>query len=178
MNSRRLLLDVFQEKSSKRDIVLFWLLTLCYWIRDWPPNAYTSFSLGRRKIRLIEGNAKCRHLKKLTCKGTLRQVFICLRPPPLLGFCLGWSSNFAGSETGQIQTVKVLQNMVSNRTTCLPPLHTVYVHTISYSHREGGGGVVEPERRGEGRQGRVRSQIWVENTNLTECTKEIGNSSL
>ncbi len=30
----------------------------------------------RRKIRLIEVNAKCRHLKKLTCKGTLRQVFI------------------------------------------------------------------------------------------------------
>ncbi len=29
--------------------------------------------------------------KKLTCKGTLRQVFICLRPPPLLVFCLGWS---------------------------------------------------------------------------------------
>ncbi len=34
----------------------------------------------RRKIRLIEGNAKCRHLKKFTCKGTLRQVFISLRP--------------------------------------------------------------------------------------------------
>jgi hypothetical protein len=33
-----------------------------------------------RKIRLIEGNAKCCHLKKFTCKGTLRQVFICLRP--------------------------------------------------------------------------------------------------
>jgi hypothetical protein len=30
----------------------------------------------RRKIRLKEGNAKCRQLKKLTCKGTLRQVFI------------------------------------------------------------------------------------------------------
>ncbi len=29
-----------------------------------------------RQIRLIEGNAKCRHLKKLTCKGTLRQLFI------------------------------------------------------------------------------------------------------
>ncbi len=29
---------------------------------------------SRRKIRLIEGNAKCRHLKKL------RQVFICLMP--------------------------------------------------------------------------------------------------
>jgi hypothetical protein len=29
---------------------------------------------GRRKIRLIEGNAKCRHLKKFTCKWTLLQV--------------------------------------------------------------------------------------------------------
>ncbi len=29
---------------------------------------------GRRKIRHIEGNAKCRHLKKLTCKGTLGQA--------------------------------------------------------------------------------------------------------
>jgi hypothetical protein len=28
----------------------------------------------RREIRLIEGNANCRHLKKMTCKGTLRQV--------------------------------------------------------------------------------------------------------
>ncbi len=34
----------------------------------------------RRKIRLLEGNANCRHVKKLTCKGTLRQVFICLTP--------------------------------------------------------------------------------------------------
>jgi hypothetical protein len=36
-------------------------------------------------IRLIEGNTKCH--KKLICKGTLRQVIICLRPrspyPPL-----------------------------------------------------------------------------------------------
>jgi hypothetical protein len=41
----------------------------------------------RRKIKLVEDNAKCRHLKKLICKGTLRQVFNCLRPrtpyPPL-----------------------------------------------------------------------------------------------
>jgi hypothetical protein len=33
-----------------------------------------------RKIRLVEGDAKCRHLKKFTCQGTLRQEFICLRP--------------------------------------------------------------------------------------------------
>jgi hypothetical protein len=31
-------------------------------------------------IRLIEGNAKCGHLKKLTCKWTLQQMFICLGP--------------------------------------------------------------------------------------------------
>ncbi len=36
----------------------------------------------RRQIRLIEGNAKYPHLKKWTCKGTLRQVFIYLRPEP------------------------------------------------------------------------------------------------
>jgi hypothetical protein len=29
-----------------------------------------------RKMRLIEVNSKCRHLKKLTCKGTSRKVFI------------------------------------------------------------------------------------------------------
>jgi hypothetical protein len=38
--------------------------------------------LLHREIRFIEGNAKCRHLKKVTRKGTLRQLFICLRPPP------------------------------------------------------------------------------------------------
>jgi hypothetical protein len=36
----------------------------------------------------------------------LWQVFNCLRAPPLLGFCFGWSSNFVGSEPGQIQSVK------------------------------------------------------------------------
>ncbi len=28
--------------------------------------------------------------KKITFNGIWRQVFICLRPPPLLAFCLGW----------------------------------------------------------------------------------------
>ncbi len=41
-----------------------------------------------RKIIIIEGNAKCRRLNKLICKGTLPQEFVCLRPrtpypPPL-----------------------------------------------------------------------------------------------
>ncbi len=72
-------------------------------------------------INYIDTKAKCRHIKKLTCKGTLRQVFICLRPPPLLGFCLGRFSNFVDSESGQIKSVKLLQNMVSNRTRHPPP---------------------------------------------------------
>ncbi len=38
------------------------------------------FMVDRREIRLIEGNAKYCHLKKLICTGTLWQVFICLRP--------------------------------------------------------------------------------------------------
>jgi hypothetical protein len=50
--------------------------------------------------------------QKLICKGTMRQVFICLRPHPLIGFCLWWSSNFVGFESGQIQRVKLLQKMV------------------------------------------------------------------
>ncbi len=40
----------------------------------------STLSEKRKKIRLIEGNAKCRHLNKFSCKGTFRQVFICLRP--------------------------------------------------------------------------------------------------
>jgi hypothetical protein len=39
-----------------------------------------SLGLARRKIRLIESNEKCCHLKKLICKGTLRQLFIFLKP--------------------------------------------------------------------------------------------------
>ncbi len=35
----------------------------------------------RRKMRLIESYAKCRNLKKLTCKGTLRQMFYLSETP-------------------------------------------------------------------------------------------------
>ncbi len=61
-----------------------------------------------RKIRIIESKAQC-HLTKFTCKVTLRQMFICLRPPPLLDYCLGKSSNFVGPESGQIHSVKLLK---------------------------------------------------------------------
>jgi hypothetical protein len=76
--------------------------------------------------------AKCRHLKKLTRKWTLRQVFTCLRPPPLLSFCLGLSSNFVRFESGQIQSVELLQNMVFNKTqhSPPPPSHTLSVYAV------------------------------------------------
>ncbi len=59
-----------------------------------------SLCLQRRNIRLIEGNAECRcffHLKNLTSKWTLRQVFICLKPrtprttyAPPLALCINY----------------------------------------------------------------------------------------
>jgi hypothetical protein len=48
-----------------------------------------------------------------------------------------------------------------------PPLHIVYVHTVYLFTNERGESL--PERRGE-----YRSQRWVENTNMTECTQKIG----
>ncbi len=35
----------------------------------------------RRKISMIESNAKCRYIKKLTCKRTLRHVFYLSEAP-------------------------------------------------------------------------------------------------
>jgi hypothetical protein len=44
-------------------------------------------------------------LKKLTCTGTWRQVFICLMPALLLGFFGGSKKNVVGSESYQIHSV-------------------------------------------------------------------------
>jgi hypothetical protein len=46
-----------------------------------PPHHPFPVSLTHKKIRLIESNAKCRYLKKLTYKGTLRQVFYLSEAP-------------------------------------------------------------------------------------------------
>ncbi len=73
-------------------------------------------------INYTDTKAKCRHLKILIFKGTLLQIFICARPSLLTVFCLRWSSNFVGSEYGQIRSVKLLQNMVSNTTQHPHPL--------------------------------------------------------
>jgi hypothetical protein len=103
--------------------------------------------LSRRKIILKEGNAKRCHLKKLTCKKwTLRQVS---EVPSSLRICLGWSSNFVGSESGQIQSVKLLQNGYGLQQNPIPPFlpYTLYAY-IQYTYTHSGGGELN-QREGE-----------------------------
>jgi hypothetical protein len=100
------------------------------------------YTPNRRKIRLIEGNAKGRHLKKLTCKGTLQKLFICLRPR-----------------------------------TPSPLTHCIREDSILIHSGNGGEARVEPERRGEGQQGREQITKLAENTNKTECTQEIQSTN-
>jgi hypothetical protein len=96
-------------------------------------------------INYIDTKAKCRHLNKLTCKGTRVQVFICSRLPPLLGFCLGWSSNFVGFEPGQIQSIKLVQTWSPTRLNTPYHLsaHTARIYSTLTQER---GGRVEKVR--------------------------------
>jgi hypothetical protein len=53
----------------------------------------------------------------------------------LLVICLGWCSNFVGSESGQKQSVKLLQNMVySTIQHPRPQSHTLYVYTVQCTY--------------------------------------------
>ncbi len=45
-------------------------------------------------------------------------------------FCLGWCSSFVGSESGQKQSVRILQNMVYNTTQHPPSPHINTVHCL------------------------------------------------
>jgi hypothetical protein len=54
-----------------------------------------------------------------------------------------------------------------------PPLQTVCVYTVQIHTGKGG---KCNQRDGErGNTGEYRSQSWVQNTNMTECTQEIDN---
>ncbi len=108
-----------EELGDQCKVVFVWIVTDTA-LTKWLVRGVTKFI---DKIRLIESNTKCRYLKKLTCKGLCG---ICPRPPPMLGFCLGWSCNFVGSDSGQIQSIKLLQNMVYNTTLTPPPPPSVY----------------------------------------------------
>ncbi len=105
--------------------------------------------------------------KKLT---SVASVYLS-EAPPILGFCLGWSSNFSCSESGQIQGVKLLQNMVSKRDSI--PTTPFQAHTVSiYCTLTQGGGGIEPERRLEWQQftklgQKLKLQVLVETTICT-----------
>jgi hypothetical protein len=97
----------------------------------------------RRKIRLVESNAKSRYLKKLkNCDRCLGGVYLseALSPPR---FLLGY---FVGSESSQKLSVKLLQNMVSNTTPHphpLPATHWLYILYFDF----GKGGMGEMNQR-------------------------------
>jgi len=85
----------------------------------------------RRKIRLIEGNSKCCHLKKLT-----------------------WKKDFAA----HVFLYEAQNPIHCTLYMCIPVQY-------NYSRREGGGGRVEPERRGKEQQftklGRKYQHNWL-----------------
>jgi hypothetical protein len=81
-------------------------------------------------INYIDTKAKCRHLK-IDLYIDFAAGFYLTEAPTLLGFCLGYSCNFVGSESGQIHSVKLLQNMVPNTlNTPPPPSHTLSVYAV------------------------------------------------
>ncbi len=83
--------------------------------KDFLPPLYSTSARG--KIRRIEGNAKCRHLNKLTCTGTLRHVFT-------------------------VYLYEAQKNPIPLLTHCNISVNSILIHT-----GKGGGGRVEPERR-------------------------------
>ncbi len=87
----------------------------------------------------------------------------------LLVFLFGWCSYFVGSQSGQKQSAKLLQNMVYNTTQHPPPPTATHCLDILYVDFGKGGGVGwgggEVREKVEGQQfTRV-----VENTNMTDC---------
>jgi hypothetical protein len=96
------------------------------------PFAVIQERIPRSKIRLIEGNAKCLHLKKLTCKRLLA-ADVCPRDFE------------AGVYLSEDQTPYPTP---PPSTHCISVYYTVY---NTYSLRDGGGRV-EPERKLEGQQ--------------------------
>jgi hypothetical protein len=81
-------------------------------------------------------------------------------------FCLGWCSNFLGYESGQKQSIKLLQNMVCNTKLNNPPTPptAAYCLNILCTYFGKGGGAGEVRENVEGQQ----FARGVENTNMTD----------
>ncbi len=96
-------------------------------------------------INYIDTRAKCRHLKKLTCKGTLRQGFIRVYRLGIQSVLLVFRPSFVNCCTS---------NLLSGST--LPPsLHTVKVSTVYLFKQGRGGGGRESSTREKGRRAPV-----------------------
>jgi hypothetical protein len=76
----------------------------------------------RRKLTLLEDNAKYRHLKILTCKGTLRQVFICLRLRT--AYALGHTGKWGGG--GESEPERRLEGLWLTKLVEIPTCLTVF----------------------------------------------------
>jgi len=120
-----------------------------------------------------DNKAKRCHLKNLTCTGTLRQVLICQRLPPLLGFCLGWPSSFVGSDLLRHRVLNFCRILSPTGLSTPHPLSaTLCLHTFYFTQGRGereGEGRGEPERRLEGQQ----FLKLVEITNMTDCISSL-----
>ncbi len=68
-------LGLFLEKE-KRYLRCYLSITECHWIHLLLFCCHNTRVEGGRIINYIDTKAKCRHLKKLTCTGTWRKVFI------------------------------------------------------------------------------------------------------
>ncbi len=87
----------------------------------------------------------------------------------LLVICLGWCSNFVGYESGQKQSVKLLQNMVDSTIQHPPPSHThcLYIlYNVHFSLGKGGGGQREGTVEGQQYTSNVPSSMGVTVHNL------------
>jgi hypothetical protein len=91
----------------------------------------------------------------------------------LLGFCLGCSSNFVGSESFHIHSVYLLYMLHTTRSTS-PPRYTLYEYCtyctpVLVHTGKGGRGIGEPVRRLDGRY----FKRGVENTIMTGCISSL-----
>ncbi len=104
-------------------------------------------------INCTDTKAKCHLIKKIDLYRDFAVGIYLSEAHPLLGFCSGWSSNFVGSESGQIHIQMFMQNIVSNRTQyphSLPATHCLY--TLYFGTEKGVSRRVATERRIEGQQ--------------------------
>ena len=76
-------------------------------------------------------------------------------------FYLGWSSNFVGSETGQIQSVKLLENMVSNRTQHPHPLPCSHTLSAFFDTEKRGESWAKEKVRGATKLGWKYKHFWL-----------------